>query len=56
MNTINKDNAGSIALLAGMFLAIAAATFSATSATAKETNLAPVTNVDTIVVTATHLK
>jgi hypothetical protein len=56
MNTINKDNAGSIVLLGGMFLAIAAATFSATTATAKETSLAPVTNVETIVVTATHLK
>jgi hypothetical protein len=66
MNTINKDNAGSIVLLAGMFFAIAAAVLSASDANAANTSAAVATpisqtaahhaSIDTIVVTATRLK
>jgi hypothetical protein len=60
MNTINKDNAGSTILLAGMFLAIAAALFSSVDVNAKQTEAVAPHNtnasVETIVVTATRLK
>jgi hypothetical protein len=57
MNAINKDNAGSIVLLVGMFLVSAAALFSAADVSAAPTQAkAQTVTVETIVVTATHLK
>ncbi|MCE2990299.1 MAG: hypothetical protein ACK5UX_16630 [Burkholderiales bacterium] len=57
MNPINKDNTGSLVLIAGMFFVTAAALFSAADVTAAPAKVeARVVAVDTITVTATRLK
>lgn len=57
MNTINKDNIGSITLLAAMLITTVAALFSAATAEARtETTATSVAQVETIEVTATRLK
>jgi hypothetical protein len=57
MNPTNKDNTGSIVLIAGMFFVTAAALFSAADVTAAPATIeARTVAVDTIVVTATRLK